>query len=159
MLLRLLALGKELLHPRRHAGDAPQSAESPWPALRSQPGAADAGLTPETLVWLDSLPAYAHPKQLCERHPRVLNRLAGVWGDRSACTETIESLLADDRDGRTGFSPTIRSEFVRLQFLHQKLMVHGDRAPARPAPSPSPSPQAQQPAIDAAAADSRRSRV
>ena len=70
MLLRLLALGKELLHPRRHAGDAPQSAESPWPALRSQPGAADAGLTPETLVWLDSLPAYAVLDGIMESYRR-----------------------------------------------------------------------------------------
>ncbi len=157
MLLRLLALGKELLHPRRHAGDAAPSAESPWAALRSQPGEADAGLTPETLVWLDSLPAYAHPKQLCERHPRVLNRLASVWGDRSACIETIESLLADDRGGHTGFSPTIRSEFVRLQFLHQKLMVQGDPAPCQAGSEPPFT--APTPSSDAVRTDARRSRV
>lgn len=82
----------------------------------------DRVLAPATLQWLELLPEFARPAHFCEHFPRVANQVAAVWADRRMCKSYFETLLGDDRGGRTGFGPTVRKEIVRLRVFHERAM-------------------------------------
>ena len=132
MLRRLWNLGQALLRSvgRRPAPPASEDAASAWAALRtSQPGDDDL-LGAAAQAWLEHLPEHAQPRRLAQRHPRVVNRLADVWADSRAAADAIDALMIDERGGRTGFSPAIRAELMRLQYLQRKLAPETARAGA-----------------------------
>ena len=115
-----------------------------WAEKRtSQPGDEEQ-LGDAAQAWLDHLPEHAQPRRLAARHPRVVNRLADVWADSRAAGDAIDLLTVDQRGGRTGFSPAIRAELMRLQYLQRKLASETARAAAR---TGTPAPLAQ-PHID-----------
>lgn len=143
MLRRLWTLGQGLLRSlmRRPAPQPGTDATSAWDARRtSQPGDEEQ-LGEAAQAWLEQLPEHAQPRRLAARHPRVVNRLADVWADSRAAGDAIDMLTVDQRGGRSGFSPAIRAELMRLQYLQRKLASETARAAARtgtPAPLTQP---------------------
>lgn len=134
--LRTLAQGLLRLLGRRPAPQAGTHDGTTWAALRtSEPGDNDL-LGAPAQAWLDQLPEHAQPKRLAARHPRVVNRLADVWADSRAAADVIDTLMIDQRGGRTGFSPAIRAELMRLQYLQRKLVSNMARS-GTPASAPS----------------------
>ena len=122
-------------------------AASVWDARRtSQPGEQEQ-LADPAQAWLDNLPEHAQPRRLAARHPQVVNRLADVWADSRAAADAIDLLMTDQRGGRTGFSPAIRAELMRLQYLQRKLASDTARADSRTGASAPMTAQAQ-PHID-----------
>ncbi len=132
MLRRLWTLRQALLRSiGRRPPPAPDAPAGPttFAALRSaQPGGDELGAAAE--AWLDQLPDHARPRRLAARHPRIVNRLAEVWGDPAAAADALDLLMIDTRGGRTGFAPTIRAELKRLQYLQRQMTADAARAQA-----------------------------
>ena len=94
------------------------------PASRRRPEVeSDRVLMPATLKWLEMLPEYARPTIFCQRFPRIVNQFAVVWADRKLCKLYFETLMGDDRGGRTGFGPDVRKEIVRLRVFYESTMT------------------------------------
>jgi hypothetical protein len=94
------------------------------PALLRRPEVeSDRVLVPATLRWLELLPEYARPTLFCERFPRIVNQFAIVWADRKLCKLYFETLMGDDRGGRSGFGPQVRKEIVRLRVYYETTMT------------------------------------
>ncbi|MEP7057358.1 MAG: hypothetical protein ABI809_06250 [Caldimonas sp.] len=91
-------------------------------SLRRPEVESDRVLMPVTLKWLELLPEYARPTLFCERFPRIVNQFATVWADRKLCKLYFETLMGDDRGGRTGFGPDVRKEIVRLRVFYETTM-------------------------------------
>ena len=91
-------------------------------ALRRPETESDRVLMPATLKWLELLPEYARPTLFCERFPRIVNQFALVWADRRLCKLYFETLMGDDRGGRSGFGPEVRKEIVRLRVFYDTSM-------------------------------------
>ena len=144
--LRLWTLGKGLLRwlARRPANPAPAAPDvSPWVALRSVAAQHEDRLSAPAETWLAGLPDHAQPRRLAARHPRIVNRLAELWADRHASAAALDSLAVDERGGRGGFSPAIRAELMRLQFLHRQLGAASEApGPASAASATATVPQA-----------------
>ena len=83
----------------------------------------DRVLMSATLKWLELLPEYARPTLFCERFPRIVNQFASVWADRRLCKLYFETLMGDDRGGRSGFGPEVRKEIVRLRVFYETSMT------------------------------------
>jgi len=79
----------------------------------------DEALTGTARVWLRSLPWRQRPRVLCERFPRVANRLAWCWHDAASCALVFEDLLQDRRGGRHGFPSGVLRELQRLRAWRQ----------------------------------------
>lgn len=92
-------------------------------ALRRPETESDRVLMPATLKWLELLPEYARPTLFCERFPRIVNQFAIVWADRRLCKLYFETLMGDDRGGRSGFGPEVRKEIVRLRVFYETSMT------------------------------------
>jgi hypothetical protein len=75
----------------------------------------DEALTGTTRAWLRSLPWRQRPLVLCERFPRVANRLAWVWNDAALSEQVFVDLLQDRRGGRRGFPTGVVRELQRLR--------------------------------------------
>src|SRR5512134_747892 len=58
-----------------------------------------------------------YPTQLDARHPRILERIAQLWGTSQLDTY-LQELLIDDRGGRQGFAPEVMSDLMFLHGLH-----------------------------------------
>ena len=86
-----------------------------WGALRHAPRECDRALSGTARRWLRTLPRRLRPLRLCERHPRLANRIAFAWHD-VGCTEALlDDLLHDRRGGRHGFAPEVVLELQRLR--------------------------------------------
>jgi hypothetical protein len=87
--------------------------------LRSPPNPRDKTLSTLAQAWRDRMPAEFRPLQLCERYPRVANRLALCWGD-PVLTEMLFKDLLNDRRGmklRKGFPAPVQRELLALLSL------------------------------------------
>lgn len=91
-----------------------------WASHRRAAGPADKALTGAALDWLMRLPASARPHHLATAHPRLANRLADAWADRSGALAAIYELLRDLRGGRRGFPARVQAEIVALRELLQR---------------------------------------
>ncbi|MEO6407181.1 MAG: hypothetical protein ABIO45_00305 [Burkholderiaceae bacterium] len=131
----------------RPAPPASEDAAGEWAALRTSQSGDDQLLGAAAQAWLEHLPQHAQPRRLASRHPRIVNRLAEVWADSRTAANAIDMLMIDERGGRTGFSPAIRAELMRLQYLQRELASDAAR-PRTPATAPSPQPAATQPQAD-----------
>lgn len=90
-----------------------------WTHLRRPESELDKILSDRAKQWLRHMPDFVWPKMLCARHPRIANRLALLWSHPAQCEEFLDGLLADQRGGRSGFSPSVRAELVRLERFYQ----------------------------------------
>lgn len=88
-----------------------------WESRRRPLHAADKALTGLALDWLIQLPAPLRPQRLCAGYPRLANRLAAAWSDRSEAAGELDELLRDRRGGRRGLPAATRAELVALREL------------------------------------------
>jgi hypothetical protein len=101
---------------RAERGPAPPApGEEAWQLMRSPPRANDGSLTTLAKAWHNSLPAVLQPRALCERFPRVANRLALSWIDPVLTHAVIRDLLINRRGRRKGFPEEVHRELVALQ--------------------------------------------
>jgi len=82
----------------------------------------DRVLQSQTHVWLRKIPSAIHPKHLCRHYPRIANRLAQSWGEKSKVEQIFEDLLHDRRGQRKGFSERVRVEIERLERFHSRKL-------------------------------------
>jgi hypothetical protein len=115
-------MGVDASNGRPDAAQAPGSDATDWTRVRSPQRDQDRVLQSPTHVWLRRIPSAIHPKQLCRNYPRIANRLALAWGDRTEVEEIFEDLLHDRRGQRKGFSERVRLEIERLQRFHQRKL-------------------------------------
>lgn len=94
-----------------------------WERLRSPRTAHDECLSTAAQVWLGNLPARLQPMQLCERYPRVANRLALCWRDPGLTEQLFNEFLLDRRGGRKGFPPPVAIELLRLREWHDQRPI------------------------------------
>ena len=95
---------------------APELAsEAAWLRKRSAPNPRDASLSNVALAWLDRLPAELRPIALCERFPRIANRLAICWGDAALSAMVLNEFLTDRRGNRQGYPPEVQRELQALR--------------------------------------------
>lgn len=94
----------------RAAGDVPAD----WKLKRDPPRPHDMRLSPLAVQWFEALPATLKPAALCERFPRIANRLSIAWKDATLAALLLAELLEDRRGGRKGFPLEVRVELIRL---------------------------------------------
>ena len=113
---------------------SPRIAPDPggWRAVRRPPAAADGARSAQAHEWQRLTPPHAWPALMCERHPRVVNRLAALRGDPQRLIDGLDALLVDARGGRAGFVPMIRAEIVRLAYYQRTLLTHAQARLAVP---------------------------
>jgi hypothetical protein len=87
------------------------------PAARAA-DVAPAVLGSHAVAWADNLPPNLRPVELMRRYPRVANRLALCWADRTLRHNALEDLLIDRRGGRQGFPARVREELIRLRIAY-----------------------------------------
>ena len=112
----------ELFH-RLVPGVAADANAEAWVRVRRAQRECDGALTGTTRRWLRQLPPRRRPLHLCERHPRVANRIAWCWSDGELTRSVLQDLLVDRRGGRSGFSPAIVRELQRLRDFHGQHRV------------------------------------
>lgn len=98
----------------------PDPAADLWRGVRRAPRECDSALTGTTRRWLRQLPPRRRPLRLCERYPRVANRIAWCWHDSELTQLVLQDLLEDRRGGRTGFAPAVVRELQRLREFHSQ---------------------------------------
>ncbi|MEO6625202.1 MAG: hypothetical protein ABIN37_10265 [Burkholderiaceae bacterium] len=101
----------------KHLRVAP--ADVHWDLVREPARDLDNRLTDEATQWMVRLPDFVCPRLLCNRYPRIANRLAAFWWDPEGCQMYLDSLAVDTRGDRTGLVPAIRAELVKLDRFYQ----------------------------------------
>ena len=94
----------------------PEKAETDWSHQRKT--APFNQLLPFTSVWAEDLPPQVRPTALMATFPRVANLVAANWKEPVAFRIYMQSLLADSRRGRRGFSSEIKEELVKLRMFY-----------------------------------------
>ncbi len=98
----------------------------------------DTSLQGFTLAWLKSLPNTVKPLKCARHYPRVLNKVAALWGLNERCMECLNELLVDARGTRAGFSYGVTAELRRLKSYRISLLpreaTHSDFSPTEPMP-------------------------
>ena len=67
------------------------------------------------------------PTATARQYPRIVNRIADLWGHCEYTRLNFQSLLIDRRKGREGFPPEVRKE---LEALQQYYFEHLSGLPA-----------------------------
>lgn len=102
-----------------------QDVDDPYRALRRRE--APAVLEDASLTWMAKLPREVQPRLTGAKYPRIVNRLAGLWGDKEEAAAYVGELLVDTRGSRKGFPADISTELETLRAHLKKLL---DAAPA-----------------------------
>jgi hypothetical protein len=82
--------------------------------LRSPENPRDRTLSKLAEEWRDRLLPRLQTRALCERYPRLANRIALCWCDRKLTRRLLDQLLQDRRGGRKGFPAPVLAELVAL---------------------------------------------
>jgi len=82
--------------------------------LRSGGNPGDSTLSKLAEAWCERLSPRLQTRTLCERYPRVANRIALCWSDPDLTQALLEQLLRDRRGGRKGFPAPVHAELVAL---------------------------------------------
>ncbi|MFY9511083.1 MAG: hypothetical protein WAQ05_08935 [Rubrivivax sp.] len=86
--------------------------------------ACDETLNDGARTWLRRLPNGRRPLRLCERFPRLANRVAWCWADEGLVEAVFDDLLVDRRGGRQGFPPGVVLELRRLRDYRRQIAGH-----------------------------------
>ncbi|WP_211462106.1 hypothetical protein [Collimonas silvisoli] len=103
--------------------------EKNWEHLRRLLGPADLNLQEQTYNWLLTLPTEIWPLWLIKHFPRIANRFAEVWGQRSACEKLFVGLLLDQRGTRKGFPVEVSREIMALKLYFDEDAASVARQP------------------------------
>lgn len=110
------------------AEPAPGSVTAPeGEAARRTTGNGERPLRDRTFRWLATLPAGVRPIATGRQYPRIVNRIADLWGHCEYTRLHFQSLLIDRRRGRRGFPAEVRTE---LESLQQYYFEHLSGLPA-----------------------------
>jgi hypothetical protein len=82
----------------------------------------DQTLQPFTMAWLKTLPEPVRPLACARHYPRVLNRIAALWGLPERCLDLLADLQTDRRGDRKGFGHGVVDELRHLQAYRVTLM-------------------------------------
>ena len=93
------------------------TAEVDWARVRSPVRPQDLVLSPMAQAWLASFGPQEQPSALCQRFPRIANRLALCWGDLSLAARVLDHLTMDERVGRAGYPPEVTKDLLTLRVL------------------------------------------
>lgn len=75
-------------------------------------------LSDEAAQWLAQLPNNVQPNALLQKFPRIVNRIAALWGKPLQCEKYLNELIFDTREGtRQGFPPEVAFEISCLKAL------------------------------------------
>lgn len=85
-----------------------------WQLRRAPPNPRDKAASALALAWCAGFAEGLRPKALCERFPRLANRLALCWPDPLLSAAVLDELLTDRRGDRSGFPAEVQAELVRL---------------------------------------------
>lgn len=91
-----------------------------WKRTRSD--LLDESLQRFTLVWMKSLPEAVRPMQCARHYPRVLNKIAALWGLPDRCLDQLAELQTDRRGNRQGFGHGVLQELQHLQAYRITLL-------------------------------------
>jgi hypothetical protein len=91
---------------------------SDWQAMRRANDANDNVLRDRTFKWLATLPADVRPMVAARQYPRIVNRIADLWGHCEYTRLHFQSLLIARRKGRKGFPPEVAKELEALQHFY-----------------------------------------
>jgi hypothetical protein len=91
---------------------------SDWARVRAPQRHRDLVLSDQATRWLERLPRDMWPTELCQRFPRIVNRIAALWRDEGLTEYTFVDLLGGLRGGRRGFPPVVVEELMALYELH-----------------------------------------
>ena len=105
--------------PRQQSVSAPRSRTPDFPLpegprQRAAERERDKTLAPEAVAWLNRLPRHRRPESLSKLYPRICNRLALLWPDRTLTEHYFNELLVTRRTGRAGFPPSVATDLVSL---------------------------------------------
>ena len=114
---------------------------SDWQAVRRRNDANDNVLHDRAFKWLAALPADMRAMATARQFPRIVNRIADLWGHCEYTRLYFQSLLIDRRKGRKGFPPEVRKELEALQhyyFEHLSALpaILWNAVPVNPRPIP-----------------------
>lgn len=101
------------------SGDKPPSAQGDHSARRKAQEEGSVELDAEARAWLASLEEPLRPVQLAAAFPRIINRMANLWGMPRRMNRYFEQLLTNTRGDRVGFSLDIISELTALKDHYQ----------------------------------------
>jgi hypothetical protein len=82
--------------------------------LRSPGNPRDNTLSKVAEEWRTRLSPHFRTSTLCERYPRIANRIALCWSDPVLTLTLLDQLLRDRRGGRKGFAAPVHAELVAL---------------------------------------------
>lgn len=82
--------------------------------LRSPGNPRDRVLSKLAEEWCERLSLHVQTCALCERYPRIANRIALCWSDPALTLVVLDQLLRDRRGGRKGFPAPVQAELVTL---------------------------------------------
>ena len=99
---------------RRNDQDVARHRSEAMRLLRSAGNARDSTLSKLAEEWRERLSPRLQTRALCERYPRIANRIALCWSDRALTRQLLDQLLHDRRGGRKGFPAPVRAELVAL---------------------------------------------
>lgn len=82
--------------------------------LRSPANPRDNTLSKLAQEWCERLSPHLQTRALCERYPRIANRIALCWSDPALTLAVLDQLLRDRRGSRKGFPAPVHAELVAL---------------------------------------------
>ena len=88
--------------------------EMAWELVRDPPKASDMALSRLAEKWRADLVENLRPAALCQRFPRIANRLALTWADQVLAKRVLDELVMDKRGHRQGFPKAVADELARL---------------------------------------------
>ena len=91
------------------------------PFVRRDPPLQQQTLAPQTVAWIESLPADMRPSELCSHHPAVANKVALCWSDRELGQRMLDDLLICRREDRHGFARVVATELLKPRELHSQI--------------------------------------
>jgi len=94
--------------------DAARQLSDAMRLLRSAGNPRDSTLSKLAEEWRERLSPHVQTRSLCERYPRIANRIAICWSDPVLMRRLLDELLRDRRGGRKGFPAPVRAELAAL---------------------------------------------
>jgi hypothetical protein len=74
-------------------------------------------LPTDTVRWALTLPAENRPLFILTNYPKIANKLAEIWSDRTSVQAYFDELMLDHRGDRAGFPSEAFQDLMRLQQL------------------------------------------
>jgi hypothetical protein len=98
-----------------------QKPADPFRALRGRQRPTE--LESSAITWIAKLPREVQPRELGRQYPRIVNKLAQLWGNGSQVDNYLNELVGDTRGSRSGFPKPVRDELLLLRSHCRRIYV------------------------------------